>query len=454
MARTARDLEQHEIDELLSRPLPLAKEGKNKGLPRSATFRVDDRLYVTVSRPLGNDPKRKVGGSWLFRYQHAGRARWMGIGPLHRVTLKQAKRRVAQLNEVLLMEKDPLAIKSESRRRAESLAGHRRTFRQAFNEYVNGGALKAFAKTTQSDWIASVETHALPALGRLAVSQITVDDVARALAPIWYDHARTGRQVRQRIEAVLRWAGVKKYRDLAAPNPANLKDVVSLLPADQAKPVIEKPHDALDWRLMPEFMGRLRAIDDTAARALEMTILTTSRRSEIEDLPWSEVDLDKAVLDIPASRMKGRAGKRRPHMLPLSSRAAEILRNTTKMEGVDFVFPVARDHEALPDVLHALTEKYRGTLNGPHKDPVTGKEKLGPTIHGIARATFRTWCSERGQIGMVKADDAVAETSLHHVKGTKVERVYDRAIYLDERRKLLEEWSAFCGGSFTQPGHL
>jgi integrase len=449
MARTARDLEQHEIDELLSRPLPLAKEGKNKGLPRSATFRVDDRLYVTVSRPRGNDPKRKVGGSWLFRYQFGGRPKWMGIGPLHRVTLKQAKRRVAQLNEVLLMEKDPLTIKSESRRRARALDAQRRTFKAVYNEYVAGGALKAFAKTTQSDWKASIETHALPELGRLAVSAITVDDVARALAPIWYDHARTGRQVRQRIEAVLRWAGVKKYRDLAAPNPANLKDVASLLPADKDKPVIEKPHDALDWRLVPSLMAALRATDGPAARCLETIILTTSRRSEIEDLPWGEVDLNKAVLDIPASRMKGRAGKRRPHMLPLSGRALEILRNTPKTEGTDLVFPVARDHEALPDVLHALTEKYRGTLNGPHKDPVTGKEKLGPTIHGIARASFRTWCSERGQIGMTMVNDAVAETCLHHIKGSKTERSYDRAIYLDERRKLLEEWATYCDGGLT-----
>jgi integrase len=447
MARTARDLEQHEIDELLSRPLPLAKEGKNKGLPRSATYRVDDRLYMTISRPFGNDPKRKVGGSWLFRYQHGGRPRWMGLGPLSRITLKQAKRKVNQLNELLLMGNDPLAIRDASLTSAESAAAQKRTLKEAFREYVKGGALLAFTPTTQADWTTSIEKHVLPVLGRMAVSEITVHDVRRALAPIWYDTRRVGRQVRQRLEAILRWSSTQGYRDAAAPNPAALKSgIIDLLPADKARPAITTPQRALDWRLMPEFMVGLRATNSPAARALELIILTASRRSEIEDLPWSkEVDLDKAVLDIPAARMKGKLGKRRPHMVPLSSRALEILRNTPKVDGTDFVFPVSRDHEALPDVLHALTEKYRDTVNGPHKDPVTGKENLGPTIHGM-RAAFRTWCSERGEIGMTKADDAVAETCLHHLKGSAVERAYDRSIYLVERRTLLEEWSAFCEG--------
>jgi hypothetical protein len=446
MARTARDLEPHEINELLSRPLPLAKAGKNKGLPRSATYRVDDRLYMTISRPLGNDLKRKVGGSWLFRYQFGGRAKWMGLGPLSRITLKQAKRRVAQLNEQLLHDNDPLTLRQASLGRAESAEAHKRTFRQAFHEYVDGGALLAFTKSTRRDWTGSIERHVLPTLGRMAVSEITVHDVRRALAPIWYDTRRVGRQVRVRLEAILRWAGVNGYRDLAAPNPANLKDLKELLPADKDKPAIEEPQPALDWRLMPELMERLRKVEGPAARCLELVILTVSRRSEIEDLPWPEVDLDKGVLDIPAARMKGKLGKRRPHMLPLSSRAAEILRNTSRVEGTESVFPVARDHTALPDVLHGLTAKYKDTVNGPHKDPVTGKGKLGPTIHGIARASFRTWCSERGQIGMSKADDAVAETCLHHVKGSRTERVYDRAIYFDERRVLLEEWATYCGG--------
>jgi integrase len=62
--------------------------------------------------------------------------------------------------------------------------------------------------------------------------------------------------------------------------------------------------------------GALRDGDDYSD-IVKLLILTAARRGEIGDLQWSEVNLDAAVIEIPAVRMKN--GK--PHVVPLSGPA-------------------------------------------------------------------------------------------------------------------------------------
>jgi integrase len=67
-------------------------------------------------------------------------------------------------------------------------------------------------------------------------------------------------------------------------------------------------------------MAALRAEEGTAARALELLILTATRTSEAIGARWEEFDLDKSLWVIPAERIK--AGKE--HRVPLSEPALAI----------------------------------------------------------------------------------------------------------------------------------
>ena len=51
-------------------------------------------------------------------------------------------------------------------------------------------------------------------------------------------------------------------------------------------------------------VGALHQREAVAALALEFTILTAARTGEVIGAKWDEVDLDKAIWTIPASRMK------------------------------------------------------------------------------------------------------------------------------------------------------
>ena len=72
---------------------------------------------------------------------------------------------------------------------------------------------------------------------------------------------------------------------------------------------------------IPAFIGALRARAAMAALALEFATLTAARTGEVLGATLAEVDLQKAVWTVPASRMK--AGEE--HRFPMSPRAVAIL---------------------------------------------------------------------------------------------------------------------------------
>jgi integrase len=61
--------------------------------------------------------------------------------------------------------------------------------------------------------------------------------------------------------------------------------------------------------------------------ALELLALTFVRPGELRAAEWAEFDLDAAVWEIPAGRMK----MRKPHRVPLAPRALSILQELRKL---------------------------------------------------------------------------------------------------------------------------
>ena len=64
------------------------------------------------------------------------------------------------------------------------------------------------------------------------------------------------------------------------------------------------------------------ADDDDFSHIVKLLILTGQRRTEISDLAWPEVDLVKHLIELPPRRTKNG----RPHLVPLSDPALEILK--------------------------------------------------------------------------------------------------------------------------------
>jgi integrase len=67
-----------------------------------------------------------------------------------------------------------------------------------------------------------------------------------------------------------------------------------------------------------------------------------------------------------------------------------------------------------------------------------GVTQDGVTVHGF-RSSFRTWAAERTNYRR-----EICEVALAHTVGDETERAYQRGDLLDKRRRLMDQWSAFC----------
>jgi integrase len=176
-------------------------------------------------------------------------------------------------------------------------------------------------------------------------------------------------------------------------------------------------------------MAALRNRDSISARALEFTILTAARTSEVIGAKWSELDLDAGVWTIPAERMKG--GKE--HQVPLSKRAISILEELPRERG-GYVFPGARAKAPLSNM--AMLELLRG-MDGN-----------GSTVHGF-RSTFRDWAGDRTNF----ARDVIEHALAHQIKD-KAEAAYRRSAALEKRRQLMEAWAKYCSSPAQASGQV
>jgi integrase len=163
---------------------------------------------------------------------------------------------------------------------------------------------------------------------------------------------------------------------------------------------------------------------------IRLLVLTGQRREEVGGMLHSELDLKEALWRIGPARTKNG----RPHDLPLSPQALEILKARMAREERDFVFGSgdgpfqgwSRAKSALDARLLEAAQK----RNGP-REKVTAWR-----VHDLRR----TVATRMADLGVLPH---VIEAVLNHVSGHKagVAGTYNRGVYSDEKRRALEIWA-------------
>jgi integrase len=358
--------------------------------------------------------------NWVFRFMLNGRARSMGMGPLHTVNLAEARKRAGEHRLQRHDGIDPIEARRAERLQVRLDAAKARTFKECADGYIKAHRAGWRNGKHAAQWEASLATYAEPVIGNLSVQAIDTGLVLKVLEPIWAAKPETAGRVRGRIEAVLDWAKVHGYR--TEENPARWRGHLDkMLPALGKVRRVEH-HAALPYAELPAFLVELREQEGIAARALEFTILTAARTGETIGARWTELDLLDKTWTVPAERMKAR----REHRVPLSARALAILEELHAHRHADdgFIFPGGKLGKPLSNMafLMLLRRMERGDL----------------TAHGF-RATFKTWASERTSF-----QNEIVEAALAHVIGSKVEQAYRRGDMFEKRRRLMRQWATFC----------
>jgi integrase len=148
----------------------------------------------------------------------------------------------------------------------------------------------------------------------------------------------------------------------------------------------------------------------------------------VRQAKWDQIDLKEKVWTIPEF-----SKTHKEHRVPLSEAAVTVLEEAKKISGgiggevakSEFVFPNDVTGAALSsNALLALIERMG------RKGQMTG--------HGC-RSTFRDWALEQTNFPW-----ELAEMSLGHTVGTKVERAYARGDAREKRREIMQAWADYC----------
>jgi integrase len=368
------------------------------------------------------------GGSkaWLFRYKTQGRVREMGLGPVHDVSLAEARERAREARRLRRAGIDPIDAKREQQAAARLDAAKMITFSQCAAAYIENHRSAWRNGKHAAQWEATLRTYAYPVFGNLPVAAVDTALVIKVLDPIWSKKPETASRLRGRIEAVLDFARVRGYRD--GQNPARWKGhLKEALPAiNKVRKV--KHHAALPYAEIGAFMADLRPREGGAAAALEFAILTVARTGEVIGARWSEIDMTAGVWAIPAERMK--AGIE--HRIPLSKQALAVLRRVAAGKVNDVVFSGQKPGRPLSNM--ALLMMLRRI----------GRDNI--TAHGF-RSTFRDWAAERTTFPR-----EVVEAALAHTVTNKVEAAYRRSDLFERRRPLMQQWGSFCDQQAADAG--
>lgn len=386
-----------------------------------------DGLYLEVL-PAGS--KR-----WRLKYRYAGKEKLLALGTYPDVPLSAAraggtgrKKGARQLRDearaVLAAGNDPGEVKRDAK---HALMREQET---AFEPV----ALQWWAqwkgnKTTRyADYVkARLQADVFSIIGHKPVAKLVAADFVTVAKKIEArGAAELARRNLQTCGLVMRYAVA---HDLAERNP-----VADVKPADVLKPRTVQNFARVGAAELPELLRKIAGYEGaTLTRAaLQLMAMTFVRTSELIEARWQEFDLKAAEWTIPPERTgrKGVAGKRRPHIVPLSRQALEVLGTLRAVRGADrctgaaLVFPGERDHDKPMSngaILMALKRMgYRGRMTG----------------HGF-RGIASTALNEMGY----RWD--VIEAQLSHVEGNRTRAAYNHAQYLDERRELMQGWANY-----------
>jgi len=360
--------------------------------------------------------------SWVLRTTVGTKRKDIGLGGYPGVTLAAAIEQARKIKESISGGADPVAQRKTNKNSIEW------TFKACALGYISGHEAGWKNAKHGQQWRNTLETYVYPVFGDKHVKDVGTGDVINAIEPYWTTKNETMVRVRNRIEMVISWAVARGYRP-AGLNPATWRGHLDQTLPKPSKVNQRQHHQAVAIDDVYDFLTTIRKAEGVSLRCLEFVILTACRSGEARLATWAEFDLNGAVWNIPAVRMK--AG--RPHRVPLSPQVIKMLSALPRFEGTELVFPGRDITKPLSDM--SLTAVMR-------------RMRLEAVPHGF-RSTFSDWCAER-----TAYPSEVREMALAHAIGNDTEAAYRRGDLFDKRRNLMNEWATFLETAPARGGNV
>ena len=371
-------------------------------------------LYLEIS-PAG--AKR-----WFWKFYPDGKESRLALGSYPEVTLKKAKADRDEARKTREAGTNPV-----QQRRADKLdkATSSATTFEAVARELHDNKAEGWSPNHAAQWLRCLEKDVFPWLGTLPLTAVSAPLLLDTLRRVEKrGTVRMAHDLREYSGQVFRY-GIATGRcernpatDLhGALRPATVKHMAAVLDPIEAGELL---------RAISTYSGQ-----PVTRTALALSALLFQRPGNIRAMEWTEIDADAALWTIPAAKMKrGLYGKAngRPHLVPLAPQALALLADLRPLTGHgQFVFPGLLTGD------RCMSEN---TVRGALRRLGYGNDDM--TAHGF-RAMARTLMSER--LPGISVD--VIEAQLAHGKGGPLGAAYDRAEFMDQRRKMMNEWAGY-----------
>lgn len=353
---------------------------------------------------------------WRLKYRYAGREKLLALGPYPAIGLKAARLERDRAKEQLAAGIDPAEVRRNEREEAKRASEG--TFACVAELLLSKMRREHLSDTTiaKTKWLLAMGKAAF---GDKLVRDISARDVLDVLKKCeGAGKLETARRLRSTISRVFR---------LAVANGLADTDPTFALRGALATPKTTHRAAITELKGMRELMLAIDSYDGqhTTKAALRLVALLVPRPGELRKACWEEFDFSRRIWAIPADRTK----MRRPHLIPLSDAAMEILRELRGLcDGTGLMFPSMRG-KGRPISENTFNVALR-TMGYPGSVM---------TSHGF-RAAFSTIANESG----LWNPDAI-ERALAHIEANSVRRAYARGEHWEERVRMMEWWATELG---------
>ena len=365
------------------------------------------------------------GKYWLWRHRYPptkdGKQQDYRIGIYPNISLKKARQiRDEQKVRMLMDGINPCTAKKQEK--MERFEAHQAltTFETVALDWHKNKAQGTWSNRHTIDVMLKLQKDILPAIGKLAIKEITTQDCLGVLRSIEKRGSlEQGKRTLGVISQILDYATALGFCTF---NPAT-----SLNRHAPVKQTVEH-FPCISWEEFPELLQAMEnnpgGADPMTLGGLELLMLCFMRTTELIAADWCEINWEAKVWTIPAERMKGKRGSRKEHLVPLSNQALKVLESIKGITGPDgMIFKSIRTKSGYIS---------NNTLNMALKRMGFDNRMCG---HG-----FRTLALTNIQEHL-KIDLRIVDRQLAHIEKNKVTAAYNRAEYWDERVDMMQKWA-------------
>ena len=371
--------------------------------PKNKKYKISDgkRLYIVVE-PSG----RKW---WMYEYMYNGKRTQKSLGDYPDVSLAKARELRDKYRQLELKNTPPTMLKHSNREQF--------SLKKFVLEYLDR---KNISEKHKKDTINRLNNHIFKYIGEMDIREIKKFDIVNVFKNLTHI-PETARRLFNILENTFRYASTL---EIVERNIMADIDLSVLIPKKESK---NYPH-ITDIDKMKKLILDIENCDCdiTVKTALRLAPYAFIRPYPLVSMEWSEIDFEKKEWHIPAHKMK----KKREHIVPLSDSMIEILNEIKPFTGNNqFVFSSSRSQfgHITTDALNRAMKRmgYNGIM----------------TTHGFRHFAATILNENASKIGVTQK--VIAAQLSHNDHKDTMNKVYNKAEYLEERKKLMNWWSDF-----------